>query len=992
MRSGVAAVQNTLTPPAQNVLRLAIHNAQQRGHTHVQPLHVALALLSQGGPLLRRACADIHTQAAHGLQQCHALDLCFNVALDRLPQSSSSSNTHPIALSNALVAALKRAQAHQKRGCPEQQQPPLVAVKVEIEQLIISILEDPSVSRVMKEAGFVSQDVKTNLENAISLSSSLQQSRDNHHSPRSLPTDLEPPLAGCVGVRPSMLPSPWSMRASTEDSKVLCCRECMSQLNAECEQLRVQEGAQVEAVGSSLPSWLQKEKDKSEQEKCQSLARKVQEIQQRWQVFCRTSHSTRDMAHGLLPLHSRMESNISINTEAFGFMGAKSTPTLSPAMNRSHWTCSLPTIPLTAISEGFRAVYSDAIGSKPQGLENMATLMSEDSSKKIDASQLGLSKPLEQGRPQPSPSPFARLHGNVSKSPTSGCPLQSSPLSSPSPLSRLHGSGPKSPTSGCPLQSSSLSSPSPLLRLHGNEPKLLTSGCPLQSSPLSNPLSALKTSKPLLNPSSLMAKTPSPLMAKSPSPLMAKSPSSLMAKSPSPLMAKSPSPLMARSPSPLMAKSPLAQLQHPSKGMSPLSEPSLKKDSKPLALFDQKAAERLKHVYRGVLDRVSWQSNAVSEITTALVNIQSGMGKSQGVLAARADTWLLLLGPDQVGKRLIAEALADLIGKGKKPVCFGLIQDGTFSRWGRKDEQKLPRGPSTLDSLAETFRTNPCAVLLLEDIDQADTVLRTKLANAMETGKFMDSSARQVNMGNAIVLMTSKLGTQDIKDSPFQEENVSSLPGARMKLTLELPENKEVIFLGDHNVRVVKDATSDPEALDRSTVNFLAPLKRKPAGELLMQEKRPKLAVSLDLNLSAKENEESGCSSQESKASESDPVLTAAKQVLSPRFLNLVDNVVVFEPFNMMEQANWILLQLSNACSGLNVEVDFQLLNHMISALWQTPGGRLAFETWIQKNLKSRLSAFANDVIGDRVLRFVYQDSFSGSPSELPLQIELGNR
>lgn len=55
------------------------------------------------------------------------------------------------------------------------------------------------------------------------------------------------------------------MRANIEDSKVLCCRECMSQLNAECEQLRVQEGAQVEAVGSPLPSWLQKEKDKSEQ-------------------------------------------------------------------------------------------------------------------------------------------------------------------------------------------------------------------------------------------------------------------------------------------------------------------------------------------------------------------------------------------------------------------------------------------------------------------------------------------------------------------------------------------------------------------------------------------------------------------------------------------------------------------------------------------------------------------------------------------------------
>lgn len=179
MRSGAAAVQNTLTLPAQQVLTRAINNAHGRGHAQVQPLHVAFVLLAHEDPLLRQACADTHSQASHGLQQCRALELCFNVALERLPQSSSSSTVHPLGLSNALVAALKRAQTHQKRGCPDQQQPPLLTVKVEIEQLIISILEDPSVSRVMKEAGFQSQKVKTNLENAIGLSASLQQGSAN---------------------------------------------------------------------------------------------------------------------------------------------------------------------------------------------------------------------------------------------------------------------------------------------------------------------------------------------------------------------------------------------------------------------------------------------------------------------------------------------------------------------------------------------------------------------------------------------------------------------------------------------------------------------------------------------------------------------------------------------------------------------------------------------------------------------------------------------
>jgi hypothetical protein len=72
-------------------------------------------------------------------------------------------------ISNALGAAFKRAQAHQRRGSIESQQQPILAVKIEVEQLIISILDDPSVSRVMREAGFSSPQVKTKVEQAVSL-------------------------------------------------------------------------------------------------------------------------------------------------------------------------------------------------------------------------------------------------------------------------------------------------------------------------------------------------------------------------------------------------------------------------------------------------------------------------------------------------------------------------------------------------------------------------------------------------------------------------------------------------------------------------------------------------------------------------------------------------------------------------------------------------------------------------------------------------------
>lgn len=169
MRAGLSSLQDGLTAEATSIVKQAISLAKRRGHAQVTPLHVASAMLASSAGLLRRACLQSHS---HPLQ-CKALELCFNVALNRLPASTPSPLLGPHyfkpSLSNALVAAFKRAQAHQRRGSIENQQQPILALKIELEQLIISILDDPSVSRVMREAGFSSPQVKNRVEQAVSL-------------------------------------------------------------------------------------------------------------------------------------------------------------------------------------------------------------------------------------------------------------------------------------------------------------------------------------------------------------------------------------------------------------------------------------------------------------------------------------------------------------------------------------------------------------------------------------------------------------------------------------------------------------------------------------------------------------------------------------------------------------------------------------------------------------------------------------------------------
>ncbi|KAI4385784.1 hypothetical protein MLD38_003778 [Melastoma candidum] len=174
MRTGICAIQQTLTPESAAVVKQAVTLARRRGHAQVTPLHVASLLLTSSTGLLRTSCLSSHSQPL----QCKALELCFNVALNRLPTADASgpilggphlSPSHPPSLSNALIATFKRAQAHQRRGSVESQQQPIIALKIELEQLVISILDDPSVSRVMREAGFSSSHVKSRVEQAVSI-------------------------------------------------------------------------------------------------------------------------------------------------------------------------------------------------------------------------------------------------------------------------------------------------------------------------------------------------------------------------------------------------------------------------------------------------------------------------------------------------------------------------------------------------------------------------------------------------------------------------------------------------------------------------------------------------------------------------------------------------------------------------------------------------------------------------------------------------------
>ncbi|CAN8315306.1 unnamed protein product [Cochlearia groenlandica] len=169
MPTPVNTARQCLTEETARALDDAVSVARTRSHSQTTSLHAVSGLLTMPSSILRGICIS---RAAHSTPysshlQFRALELCVGVSLDRLPSSKSPEKDTEVdpPVSNSLMAAIKRSQATQRRH-PETYQihgeanQTTSVLKVELKYFLLSILDDPIVSRVFGEAGFRSTDVK----------------------------------------------------------------------------------------------------------------------------------------------------------------------------------------------------------------------------------------------------------------------------------------------------------------------------------------------------------------------------------------------------------------------------------------------------------------------------------------------------------------------------------------------------------------------------------------------------------------------------------------------------------------------------------------------------------------------------------------------------------------------------------------------------------------------------------------------------------------
>uniref|UniRef100_A0A0A9GMW0 ATPase AAA-type core domain-containing protein n=1 Tax=Arundo donax TaxID=35708 RepID=A0A0A9GMW0_ARUDO len=299
--------------------------------------------------------------------------------------------------------------------------------------------------------------------------------------------------------------------------------------------------------------------------------------------------------------------------------------------------------------------------------------------------------------------------------------------------------------------------------------------------------------------------------------------------------------------------------------------------------------------------------------------------------------WLMFVGPDQAGKRKMVNALSELMVN-SRPVVVNFGGDSRLGRAGNDGLNTSFWGKTSLDRVAEAVRQNPFSVIVLEGIDQVDTVVRGKIKRAMETGRLPDSRGREVNLGNVIFVLTTNWLPEELKGPKFE----ILLQGERRMLEIASSNWQLELLIGDKQVKHRADWLCDEV---RPT---------KVAKELSSGQ-----GLSLDLNLAvgALDDTEGSRNSSDITVEQEQEKGQLSVKCLTPApdcdLLNLIDDAIVFRPVDFGPFRKTVTDCISSKFesvigSSSSSRIDEDALDRMAGSVWLTDE---KLEDWAEKVL-----------------------------------------
>ncbi len=181
----------------------------------------------------------------------------------------------------------------------------------------------------------------------------------------------------------------------------------------------------------------------------------------------------------------------------------------------------------------------------------------------------------------------------------------------------------------------------------------------------------------------------------------------------------------------------------------------------PLTRLKKEEVARLLELEKELHKRVVSQDEAIKVVAKCIRRSRSGLKDPKRPMGC-----FIFVGPSGVGKTLLARALAEFL--------FGnedaLIQLDMSEYMEKHNVSRLVGAPPGYvgfeegGQLTERIRRRPYSVVLLDEIEKAHTDVSNMLLQVMEEGRLTDSFGRHIDFRNTILIMTSNIGADLIKN------------------------------------------------------------------------------------------------------------------------------------------------------------------------------------------------------------------------------------
>ena len=191
----------------------------------------------------------------------------------------------------------------------------------------------------------------------------------------------------------------------------------------------------------------------------------------------------------------------------------------------------------------------------------------------------------------------------------------------------------------------------------------------------------------------------------------------------------------------------------------------------PVTRMMQSEKEKLLHLEEELHKRVIGQDEAITAVSDAVRRSRAGLQDPKRPIAS-----FIFLGTTGVGKTELAKALAEYLFNDES-----MMTRIDMSEYQEKHTVSrligAPPGYIGYDEggqLTEAVRHKPYSVVLFDEIEKAHPDVFNILLQVLDDGRLTDNKGRTVNFKNTIIIMTSNLGSQLIRETVEQMEGTSN--------------------------------------------------------------------------------------------------------------------------------------------------------------------------------------------------------------------------